>query len=90
MNLKNHFLIAMPQMKDPNFHRTVSYICEHNEEGAFAIIINRPLDLQLEYIFNMMDIKTDDEQTRTKQAPGNPKRPETIPQAGECFQSDLS
>ncbi|MEW5972596.1 MAG: YqgE/AlgH family protein, partial [Pseudomonadota bacterium] len=28
-SLKHHFLIAMPQMGDPNFAQTVTYICEH-------------------------------------------------------------
>ena len=33
-SLTGHLLIAMPAMLDPNFHRTVSYICEHGEQGA--------------------------------------------------------
>ena len=32
-NLANHFLIAMPSMEDPFFSRSLTYICEHNEEG---------------------------------------------------------
>lgn len=43
--LSNHFLIAMPALMDPNFHQTVTYICEHDENGALGIIINRPLNL---------------------------------------------
>ena len=39
--LTNHFLIAMPNLADPNFFHTVTYICEHNEEGAMGIVINR-------------------------------------------------
>lgn len=45
--LTNHFLIAMPALKDPNFFQSVTYICEHNANGALGIIINRPLDLSL-------------------------------------------
>lgn len=37
------FLVSMPQMMDPNFHRTVILLCRHNEEGAFGLVINRPL-----------------------------------------------
>ncbi|MCG8380449.1 MAG: YqgE/AlgH family protein, partial [Proteobacteria bacterium] len=44
-NLTNQFLIAMPSLKDPNFERTVTYICAHNEEGAMGIVINKPLDI---------------------------------------------
>ncbi|MGD8311052.1 MAG: YqgE/AlgH family protein [Gammaproteobacteria bacterium] len=58
-SLVNHFLIAMPGLEDPNFHHTATYICEHNEEGALGIVINRPLEMQLGDIFRHMDIKTD-------------------------------
>jgi putative transcriptional regulator len=43
--LRNQFLIAMPHLKDPNFEATISYICDHGEEGAMGIVINRPLGL---------------------------------------------
>jgi putative transcriptional regulator len=33
----------MPQMADPNFSRTVVLLCKHNEEGAFGLVVNRPL-----------------------------------------------
>lgn len=55
-NLSNHFLIAMPSLQDANFYRTVAYICEHDDEGAMGIIINRPLDLELADILEQMDI----------------------------------
>ena len=35
-------LLSMPQLVDPNFHRTVVLLCEHNADGAFGLIINRP------------------------------------------------
>ena len=41
-NLSNQLLIAMPAMDDPNFARTVTLICEHNDEGCFGVTINRP------------------------------------------------
>lgn len=55
--LTNHFLIAMPTLEDPNFARTVTYICEHNEEGAMGIVINKPLDLHLGDVLSHMDLK---------------------------------
>ncbi len=55
--LTNHFLIAMPALEDPNFFHTVTYICEHNAEGALGLVINRPLDIRLEEVFNHMDLK---------------------------------
>ena len=47
MNLTDNFLIAMPSMVDPNFARTLTYICEHNDQGALGLVINRPIDLTL-------------------------------------------
>ena len=58
-SLGNHFLIAMPQLADPNFFHSVTYICEHTEEGALGLVINRPLDLTLNEVFEQMDIPTD-------------------------------
>jgi putative transcriptional regulator len=45
--LSNQFLIAMPALADPNFFQTVTYMSEHNAEGALGIVINRPLSLTL-------------------------------------------
>ncbi len=56
-DLSNHFLIAMPGMDDPNFQRTVTYICEHNENGALGLVINRPMEnIQLGDVLSQMDI----------------------------------
>ncbi len=56
--LTNHFLIAMPTLADPNFYRTVTYICEHNGNGALGIVINRPLTTRLGEIFDHLEIQT--------------------------------
>lgn len=56
-NLTNHFLIAMPSLQDPNFYHTVTYICEHNDQGAMGIVINRPLEIQLGEVFEQMEIE---------------------------------
>jgi len=42
-SLKGHFLIAMPNLLDPNFFQTVTCICEHTLEGALGLVINRVL-----------------------------------------------
>ncbi len=36
VNLTHHFLIAMPNMADPHFSKSLTYICEHNEKGALG------------------------------------------------------
>lgn len=40
--LEGQLLIAMPSMLDPNFERSVIYMCAHSEQGAVGITINRP------------------------------------------------
>lgn len=54
--LRNQFLIAMPGLQDPNFARTVTLICEHNEDGAMGIIINRVLDLPISNVLVQLDV----------------------------------
>ena len=56
-SLTNHFLIAMPGLKDPNFSRTVTYICEHTEQGAMGIVINRPMEIRLGEVLEQLDIQ---------------------------------
>ena len=40
-SLKGQFLMAMPGLVDPNFHQTVTCLCEHNSEGAMGVVVNR-------------------------------------------------
>lgn len=56
VSLANHFLIAMPAMTDPNFARTLTFLCEHNAEGALGIIVNKPLDLNLGSLFERVSV----------------------------------
>jgi putative transcriptional regulator len=56
VSLTHHFLIAMPAMADPNFSRTLTYICEHNAEGALGVIVNRPMDMSLATLFERVSI----------------------------------
>lgn len=62
--LNNQFLIAMPGLFDPNFFHTVTYLCQHNDEGALGIVINRPTGMKLKDIFEQMNISCDTEQIR--------------------------
>lgn len=59
-NLKDHLLIAMPGLEDPNFARTVTYICEHSDTGAMGIVINRPTDLKIKEVYDQMEIPVSD------------------------------
>jgi putative transcriptional regulator len=44
---KGRLLVATPPLSDPNFDRTVVLMMEHNEDGAFGLVLNRPGDTQL-------------------------------------------
>jgi putative transcriptional regulator len=59
-SLTNQLLIAMPGMADPNFSTTVTLICEHNDDGALGIIINRPLTLKLSGLFEQLSVDDPD------------------------------
>lgn len=40
-SIKGEILVAMPMLADPNFHKTVTLICEHNQDGAMGITLDR-------------------------------------------------
>ncbi len=54
--LTDHFIIAMPGLMDENFNQAVTYICEHDENGTFGIIINRESDISLDDVMQQMKI----------------------------------
>lgn len=55
--LNDQFLIAMPALGDPNFNRSVTYICEHNDDGALGIVINKPMSLNLGDVFSQLELE---------------------------------
>jgi putative transcriptional regulator len=57
IDLTHHFLIAMPNMVDPYFSKSLTYICEHNDQGALGVVVNRPIDLSLQALFERIDLK---------------------------------
>lgn len=57
MSLKGEFLIAMPDLGDPNFSETVVAICEHTEAGSLGVVVNRLYpDLTARAIFAELEI----------------------------------
>jgi len=61
VNLTDNFLIAMPALEDPYFSNSLVYVCEHNENGALGIIVNRPIDMNLAGLLEKIDIKLEAE-----------------------------
>jgi putative transcriptional regulator len=43
-SLKGCFLVASPQLRDPNFVHTVVLLVHHSEDGAFGVVLNRPTE----------------------------------------------
>jgi putative transcriptional regulator len=47
-------LVAEPFLQDPNFARTVVFVCEHSEEGSVGFVLNRPTDIRLNEVLPNM------------------------------------
>ena len=56
IDLKHHFLIAMPGLEDALFGRSVVYVCEHSPKGAMGLIVNKPGELSLQDLFDKLDM----------------------------------
>lgn len=63
--LDQQMLIAMPGMLDPNFVRSVTLLCQHTEEGAIGITINRLSRFSLGEILEQLDIRCEDPDLRS-------------------------
>lgn len=54
--LRDHFLLAMPQLEDPHFSGTLTYLCEQNAQGALGLIVNKPLTLTFGELLKQMQL----------------------------------
>jgi putative transcriptional regulator len=62
VNLTHHFLIAMPNMVDPHFAKSLTFVCEHNDQGALGVVVNRPIEMNLHTLLEQVSIpQTGDE-----------------------------
>ena len=90
------FLLAMPQVRDPFFHRSVVLLLAHSEEGSFGFIVNRPTGLALSEILTGMEIDWLGDPT-AQAFLGGPVQPETgtviyggvEPRPADAAESDL-
>ncbi|MDD2721222.1 MAG: YqgE/AlgH family protein [Gallionella sp.] len=92
-NLTNHFLIAMPAMQEGFFAGTLTYICEHNENGALGIVVNRPISLTLGEMFSQISIPLHDSRLENMQVhvggPVQTERGFVLHDMGRDWQSTL-
>lgn len=59
--LNDHFLVAMPNMDDERFARSVVYVCAHSEDGAMGFIINQPQKLDFKDLLVQIGLVNEDE-----------------------------
>ena len=77
IQLANQLLIALPALADPNFARTVALICQHDDDGAMGVLLNRASEYTLGDVLAQMQIETDDESLRNQIVlAGGPVHPE--------------
>lgn len=60
-SLAGQFLIAMPRLDDPSFSRAVTFVCQHDDDGAIGLTINRLSEYRLGDILAQMDLPCEDE-----------------------------
>ena len=52
-SLAPSLLVSMPQLHDPNFERSVILLCEHSEEAAFGLVLNRRTEMPASDVMRM-------------------------------------
>ncbi|MGZ5258750.1 MAG: YqgE/AlgH family protein, partial [Burkholderiales bacterium] len=62
VNLTHHFLIAMPSMVDPHFAKSLTFVCEHNDQGALGVVVNRPIEMNLHSLLEQVSIAPEKEE----------------------------
>jgi len=93
-SLQDHFLIAMPAMADPNFNETVTYICKHDAEGAFGLVITRPSELSLGEMLGQLAIELRDRRLAERPVmhggPVEPERGFVLHRSEQPFEATLA
>ena len=80
-------------MADPNFSSTVTLICEHNDEGAMGVVVNRGSDMTLLELLVQVGLKSDHKWVDTPVFEGGPVSPErgfVLHSEDVCFESTAS
>ncbi len=91
--LTGQLLIAMPGLGDPNFDHTVTYICDHNADGALGIVVNRPTDMTLGQVLQQMELPAEEDrlgvQPVMEGGPVQPERGFVVHDSGADYASTL-
>ena len=75
--LAHQFLVALPALADPNFARSVALVCQHDQDGAMGVVINRASEYTLGEVFRQMGIASDNDALQSQIVlAGGPVHPE--------------
>lgn len=55
-SLRNHFLIAMPGLRESMFAQSLTYVCDHGPNGTMGLVVNRTLDINLSEVFEQLEL----------------------------------
>ena len=64
--LSQQLLIALPSLSDPNFARTVLLVCQHDDNGAMGIVVNRASEFSLGELFDQIGVEGGEEALRSQ------------------------
>ncbi|MFV9475169.1 YqgE/AlgH family protein [Advenella sp. RU8] len=64
MSMANQFLMAMPSQNANLFEGGVVYVCEHSEQGALGLLLNRPTDLSVKTLLERLELEINEDQPK--------------------------
>ncbi|KAF1712948.1 YqgE/AlgH family protein [Pseudoxanthomonas sacheonensis] len=90
----NQLLIALPALNDPHFARSVALICQHDEEGAMGVVVNRASEYTLGDVLAQMNLEVRDpalgNQIVLNGGPVHPERGFVLHDGGRQWDSTLA
>ena len=60
-SLANQVLIAMPSLDESYFGRSIIYVCEHDDEGAMGLVLNKPTELSIAKVLAELELADEDD-----------------------------
>src|SRR3990167_7377720 len=91
--LANQLLIASPALSDPNFARSVTLICQHDDDGAMGVIVNRASEYTLGEVLRQMNLASQDprldDQVVLAGGPVHPERGFVLHNSARAWESTL-
>lgn len=65
-SLANQILIAMPSLDESYFGRTIIYMCEHDDDGAMGLVINKPTELSISKVLAELNLIDEEDERLEK------------------------